>query len=271
MNLKDLSKEDGFSDEEKRQEKRRQFFLNLLAWGKVTKETRLIMVGVRDGGPPWTEDLTPLQVDKRIEGCQLAADPHILAKMQRYIVPPTTCRESPGRTELVQCRLALEMRGVFGLPPLAMDAATYFHSAFQKGFELTANVHCLSRRTEAASMALWLDYLGFASSRALATVARHNMQYRLDGIRQLGAALAVDGRRVVLLFMGVPSIWHMIQAHFELTDADKTVVLKGSSTEASVFKQGQLALCFFRHPRCWGFSQGSACLLAQKLSSVILS
>ena len=231
---------------------RQRFFMDMIAWGTVTDQTRLIFVGIEDGGKEWVRDRDFWKVDKKIQDCIDKADQSLVPN--RYVVPSG---ESPSQqiTEKFQCRFALELRRLLGIPPSpSYDAESYYRSTFLKQFELAANLHPFAKPTTASSLdERTRRYIGFDDPTSpLRTMSRKELiGYRLEGICRLRGKVASDHPLIVMVLMGTWTRPRYIRRQLigEETNADRVEFhLPRRKQTATCIRKGRIVHCFIPHP-----------------------
>ena len=231
---------------------RQRFFMDTIAWGKVTDQTRLIFVGVEDGGQGWVRGRAFGQVDYEILGCIDKANKSFVP--HRYIVPSGASQKQQ-ITEKFQCSFALELRRVLDIfPSPPVDPESYYRSEFLNQFELAANLFPFAKPSSASSFdEQTRKYIGLSdpASPLQAMSKKELIAYRLDGICRLRHNLALDGRLLVMVLMGRWTRPQYIRRQIvgeKGCAVNESIQLQRKKQIAECVKMGRMIYCFVPHP-----------------------
>lgn len=252
-------------------DQRRQFFLDLVAWGRITDQTRLIFVGIEDGGKGWVHGKAFWKVDDEILDCQNNADSRFVPG--RYVAQ---CGPSKFKiTEQVQCHFSLELRRLLRCPPCSpLDPCEYYHQTFLNGFELAANLYPIAKRKSTSDIdPRTCKYLGFEPDTSINDWRQEVIKYRLEGICSLRNRVSEDGRPVILVLMGKP-VHSMEFRKAIIGDEDNgdtgnyfRIDLRRAKAYAECFKKKNIIYCLTPHPSFGWFSKQDATTVVEKLSA----
>lgn len=247
---------------------RQKFFLNLVAWGRITAQTRLVFVGIEDGGEGWVNGKAFWKVDEDIHQCLGRADKRL--HKGRYLIPsgPTGFQV----TEQRQCHFALELRRLLGIPTTPpSDPNSYYHSTFLNQFELSANIYPFAKPTSASTMdARTRKYFDFDDKAipAMTPTRKELVAYRMEGICSLRDNLTADGRLLVMVLMGK---WN--QTQFIRTQliggedqAERFELQLTRKQTATCIRKNTVIYCLTPHPSFNWFSNEDATSVVDSLS-----
>ena len=260
----------GLGKESMTPDQRRRFFMDLVAWGKISDQTRLIFVGIEDGGEGWVHGKAFWKVDDEIKDSQKSADIRFVPG--RYV---TLCGPSKFKiTEQVQCHFSLELRRLLRCPPCQpFDPSSYYHQAFLNGFELAANLYPVAKRKSTSDIdPRTCKYLGFDSAVSINDWRQEVIKYRLEGICRLRDRVSEDGRPLVLVLMGKSvhstEIRKVIIGDEDIGDTKNHfhVDLSRAKAHAECFKKKNIIYCLTPHPSFGWFSKQDATTVVEKLS-----
>lgn len=234
-------------------EARRDFFKRLLGWGIFSKETRLVIVGIRDGG---------LSLADFCETGVIPTDADTRTVPGFYICKSVQTKSSI--TERMQCQFSMDLQTTMGLKQEETNLDQYYNKLFLNRFEVVANILPLAKPTEMDSFnELFQKPLGFKNKKEVNMFSEKSLTCRLSGLNLLLAKLKTQKSSCVMLIMGFCHRLEVIKAlgleshrpHPKFKDLDETsAVFKDlhNRQRPSVHYQDNVAICLTGHPAARG-------------------